>query len=156
MLLERWRSNGLPVIIVRHDSVSDASPFHPSRSGNALKDFIFAIDGEKVISKNKTNAFIGTTLLSDLKAMRVTELVITGFITNNSVESTARMSGENGFVTWVVSDATATFDLTAADETKYPAELVLQISLLNLAGEFANIATTREVIELLTKSEKTS
>ena len=41
LLLSEWRSRKLPVVIVQHFSTSQSSPFHESRPGNALKDFIF-------------------------------------------------------------------------------------------------------------------
>src|SRR5687768_4046978 len=120
LLLDFWRFRGLPVIIVQHCSKSEQSPFHPSRPGNSLKDFIFVSVGEELIQKTTTNAFINTRLESILRKKKIEGVVITGFVTNSSVEATARMSAELGFPTTVISDATASFNKRGVDGTVFP------------------------------------
>jgi nicotinamidase-related amidase len=141
-LLTAWRVSKRPVIIVQHDSVEPASPFRPSHYGNQLKDFVRPAIGEKHVKKSTTSAFAGTDLQEYLAVKKIRQLVITGFVTNNSVEATARMAGDLGFRTFVVSDATATFDKQAMDGTKYDSHLIHAISLANLAGEYAVIVNT--------------
>ena len=89
-------------------------------------------------------AFIGTGLQDDLSG--ITTLVIVGVITNNSVVATARMAGNLGFDTYVVSDATATFGRRDYDGRWRTAEEVHAMSLANLDGEYARIVTTEEVL----------
>jgi len=60
-----------------------------------------------------SSAFIGTTLEADLRRRGLTTLVVVGMQTNMCVSTTARMAGNLGFKTFVVSDATATFVLEA-------------------------------------------
>ncbi|AYB32414.1 cysteine hydrolase family protein [Chryseolinea soli] len=153
-LLKHCRALGLPIVIVQHDSVSPASPFRPGQKGNLLKDFVTVLPGEKSIHKSTANAFIKTDLEAFLKAQHIAKLIITGFVTNNSVEATARMAGELGFHTTVVSDATASFDKVGVDGTKYSSTLIHQVSLSNLKDEYASIATTAEVIASLTPTSK--
>lgn len=153
-LLKHCRALGLPVVIVQHDSGSPASPFRPGQKGNLLKDFVKVLPGEKSIHKSTANAFIRTELENFLKAQQVSNLIIAGFVTNNSVEATARMAGELGFRTTVVSDATASFDKVGVDGTKYSSTLIHQVSLSNLKDEYASIATTAEVIASLTPTSK--
>jgi nicotinamidase-related amidase len=141
-LLSAWRAAKRPVIIVQHDSVEPTSPFRPSHVGNHLKDFVRPGIDEKLVRKSTTSAFAGTDLHEYLTTKKIKHLVITGFITNNSVEATARMAGDLGFRTFVVSDATATFDKHAADGTKYDSHLIHAISLANLSGEYAIIVNT--------------
>jgi nicotinamidase-related amidase len=146
VLLTQWRSTKLPVFIVKHDSKYSGSPFFPGKAGNDLKDFASALDGEVLIAKSTANAFVGTPLLAGLKERKVSKVFIAGFVTNNSVEATARMSGDLGFDTTVVSDATAAFNMTGLDGTVYSSELVHQISLSNLKGEYAEIQTTQQIL----------
>jgi nicotinamidase-related amidase len=146
LLLELWRSRKFPVYIVQHCSTDKESPLHPDQPGNELKDFIFALRDERLIKKSRANAFIGTSLREDMLVENVSSVVITGFVTNNSVESTARMCGEIGFKTIVISDATAAFNRTGLDGSVYPSELIHQISLSNLSKEYAEITTTHELI----------
>jgi nicotinamidase-related amidase len=149
LLLAEWRYRSWPVVIVQHFSESERSPFHESKPGNALKDFIFASEGEELIRKSTTNAFLRTPLEERLREKNVSEVVICGFVTNNSVEATARMSAELGFKTTVVSDATASFNKVGLDGSVYPSELIHSISLGNLKDEYAEIRTARQVISNL-------
>jgi nicotinamidase-related amidase len=151
-LLRVWRQNRFPVFIIKHCSLNSTSPFYPGTAGNDLKDFIFVMDNESLIQKNKANAFLDTSLKEDLLSRDISHVVITGFVTNNSVESTARMCGDLGFNTVVVSDATACFNKKTMDGTIYPSETIHQISLCNLQGEYATIRTTQDLLSDLDTS----
>jgi nicotinamidase-related amidase len=148
-LLNVWRERSLPVMFVQHCSVSNVSPFRPGYKGNEFKDIVKPFVTDKVFKKSVTNAFIGTDLQKVLTSYNISEVVITGFVTNNSVEATARMSGDLGFKTTVVSDATAAFDKQGIDGTIYPSRLVHAMSLSHLKDEYASIATTAEVLQYI-------
>ena len=64
------------------------------------------------------------------------------------VSTTTRMAGNLGFTAYVVSDATATFDMTGPDGARHPAELMHAVGLTELHGEFATVLDTRAVLEL--------
>ena len=148
-LLSRWRQNVFPIVVVQHFSKSPVSPFRPGYRGNDLKDFVKFRPGDKHVQKSTTNAFTGTDLESFLIDQGIRWLVICGFVTNNSVEATARQAGDLGFDTSVVSDAVACFNKRGIDGSIYDSGLVHQISLSNLAGEYASIKTTDEIIRAL-------
>jgi len=57
------------------------------------------------------------------------------------------MSGNYGYETYVVSDATATFDKKSLDGDHYSSELVHTISLLSLDNEFAQIIDCKNLIK---------
>lgn len=147
LLLEQWRRKQFPVLIVQHCSVDPRSPFYPGKPGNVLKDFLSVQSGERHFEKSTANAFIGTFLHHHLAKEKITELVIAGFVTNNSVEATARNAGDFGFKTTVVSDACACFDKVGLDGTRYPSELMHNISLANIKDEYASIQTTAEILK---------
>jgi nicotinamidase-related amidase len=146
-LLSLWRKNNLPVYIIKHSSFSLESPFHPSNDGHALKDFVEPMQTEKLVVKSTTNAFLKTNLEMLLRDENVTNLFVTGFVTNNSVEATVRMAGELGFNTTVVADATACFNKKAIDGTIYRSEIIHQISLANMKDEYASVKATEDVVE---------
>jgi nicotinamidase-related amidase len=148
LLLKHWRARKFPIIIIQHCSTSPASPFFPGKPGNDLKDFVEPIIGEPTFRKSTANAFVGTFLQRHLAEQKISSLVITGFVTNNSVEATARMAGDIGFKTTVVSDACACFDKKGMDGTIHPSALVHDLSLANLKGEYATILSTQEVLNL--------
>lgn len=145
-LLTAWRAGGRPVIHVRHMSTERSSPLRPGQPGNDFKPETAPIAGEAVIEKSVNSAFIGTTLEQDLRASGCSGLVIIGLTTNHCVSTTARMAGNLGFATWVVADATATFDRTGHDGVTHRAERIHAIALSDLHGEFATVVDTAAVI----------
>jgi nicotinamidase-related amidase len=57
------------------------------------------------------------------------------------------MAGNLGFDTYLVSDATATFDRTGPDGIHHTAEEIQSMTISNLNEEFATIVTTAEVLQ---------
>src|SRR5260221_2440891 len=108
MLLAEWRARGWPRFLVKHVSREPQSTYRPGQPGCDFKTEVAPREGDHVIEKSTNSAFIGTTLEAGLRALGVTDVVITRVITNNSVEATARMSGNLRLPTIVVRDATAT------------------------------------------------
>lgn len=148
-LLAAWRQRGMPVVHVRHASTEPGSTYAPDGSGYAFKPEVEPREGEWIITKRVHSAFIGTELAARLERDNIGRLVIAGVITNNSVEATARMAGNLGYDTTVVSDATATFDKRDHDGRLRSAEEVHALSLANLDGEYAAIATTDALLAQL-------
>jgi nicotinamidase-related amidase len=145
-LLGAWRAAGRPVVHVRHMSTEPSSPLRPGQPGNAFKPETAPVAGEAVIEKRVNSAFIGTTLEADLRRTGGCGLVIVGLTTNHCVSTTARMAGNLGFATWVVSDATATFDRVGPDGVGHSAENIHAVALADLHGEFATVVDTAAVI----------
>jgi len=146
-LLQTWRSRRWPIIHVQHQSSSTDSPLHPTNPGYALKAQVQPLSGETLIHKEVNSAFIGTPLEALLRERQITTLVITGLTTNHCVETTTRMAGNLGFLTYLVGDATATFDRTGPDGKLYRAEDIQAISLASMHDEFAQVVTTDEILE---------
>jgi nicotinamidase-related amidase len=145
-LLAAWRASQRPIFHVRHMSREVNSPYRPEQPGNDFKSQVMPLRHERVIEKSTNSAFIGTTLEVELRAAGIETLIVTGVITNNSVEATARMAGNLGFVTIVVADATATFARPDFNGVLRSAEEVHAMSLANLQDEYAAIMTTQEVL----------
>jgi len=148
-LLDGWRKSGRPVIHVKHDSKLPHSPLRPRSPGNKIKDAVRPVKGEPVVSKRVNSAFIGTSLEKDLRRRRIHTLIMTGLVTDHCVSTTARMAGNLGFDTIVVSDATATFDRVGHDGKKYAAEEIHNTALASLKDEFAQILETETILDNL-------
>jgi nicotinamidase-related amidase len=148
-VLERFRKSGRPVIHVKHDSVLERSPLRPGQRGNEIKDEAAPLPGEPVLHKTVNSAFIGTNLEQRLREENVRTLVLCGLTTNHCVSTTARMAGNLGFETYVLSDGTATFDMRSPHGKMIPAELMHELGLTELNGEFATVLSSAELIEML-------
>ncbi len=148
-LLHLWRANNLPIFHIQHCSTNPDSRLAESHAGHAFKDIVKPNDGEVIIQKNVNSAFIGTDLKQQLDDANIQKLVIVGLTTDHCVSTTTRMAGNLGYDTFLVSDATATFDKVGADGQKYSAEIIHETALASLHDEFATVLKTREVIEKL-------
>jgi len=145
-LLAAWRYGGRPIIHIRHHSREPNSTYRPGQRGAEFKAEAAPLAREIVITKHVHSAFIDTDLEARLRRAGRTQLVIAGVITNNSVEATARMAGNLGFDTVVVSDGTATFGRVDYNGKYHDADDVHALSLANLQGEYARIASTAEML----------
>lgn len=144
-----WRQAGRPLIHVRHDSREPDSVFRPGQPGNDFKPETAPAAGEPVVRKSVHSAFIGTDLEGRLRARRVTTLVLTGIQTNFCVATTARMAGNLGYKTYVIGDACATFPQKLLDGATVEAQMVHDLALAELHGEFATVVSTNDVLAAL-------
>ncbi|MEX2425316.1 MAG: cysteine hydrolase family protein [Thermomicrobiaceae bacterium] len=145
-LLDAWREQGRPVINVNHNSIHPTSVFHASHPGNQIQEFARPKVGEPLFEKSANCAFIGTDLETYLRDRGIDTVVIVGFVTNHCVETTARIAGDLGFDTYVVSDATAAFDRVGPDGTHFDAETIHSVALTSIHGEFATVVDTQAVL----------
>ena len=145
-LLAGFRGKGLPVIHIHHHGSDPRDNFHPANPLSAPMLAALPVDGEAVVIKTGSSAFIGTGLEDLLRKAGHDRLVLAGGAANYCVESTARMAGNLGFDTTVVGDALINFQKTLRDGRVMPAGDVLALTLANLDGEFATITTTAEML----------
>ena len=145
-LLAAWRREGRPVRHVHHASRSAFGHFREGTPGHEPKTAAVPLAGEPIHIKEVNSAFIGTTLEEDLRADGVRELVVVGLTTNHCVSTTVRMAGNLGFTTFVVEDATATFDRVGLNGEIRPAAEVHAAALSDLSEEFATVVGTEELI----------
>jgi nicotinamidase-related amidase len=147
-LLAHWRKNAMPILHVKHMSTDPNSTYRPGSPGNEFKEVARPATGEEVLEKSSNSAFIRTNLDATLRERGISEVVIVGVTTNNSVEATARMAGNLRYRTIVVSDATYTFGQRDHGGRLHAAEVVHDMSLANLDGEYASVLTTAEVVSM--------
>jgi nicotinamidase-related amidase len=145
-LLDAWRRTRRRIYHIRHDSLEPASHYRPGQPGNDFKTEAQPHAGETVIPKTTNSAFIGTGLEAQLRAANQMLLVVTGVITNNSVEATVRMAGNLGFETYLVEDACFTFGRKDWSGVWRTAAEVHAMSLANLDGEYCAVVRTEEVL----------
>jgi len=146
-LLREWRTGNRPVYHIRHDSMEPASHYRPGQPGHDFKPEAQPLPGERIIAKRTNSAFIGTDLESRLRKSNQNILIVTGVITNNSVEATVRMAGNLGFDTYLVEDATFTFGRKDWCGVFRTAAEVHAMSLANLDAEYCTVVRTAHVLK---------
>jgi nicotinamidase-related amidase len=149
-LLNIWRKTKYPIFHIQHNSRNIKVPLHPSHNGNKIKNLVKPYGNEPIITKVVNSAFIGTDLEKRLKKQGIGTVVIVGLTTDHCVSTTARMAGNLGFTTYVISDATATFERKGPTGKYYTADEMHDLALASLHNEFATVTTTKEILHLLT------
>jgi nicotinamidase-related amidase len=116
----RLRERGVPVIFVQHCG-PEGDPLHPSQPGHALHEDLIVQEDDVRIRKESCDAFLNTTLASQLAARGVDEVIVTGFATEFCVDTTIRSALAHGFRTVVPEDGH-----TTADRAHLSAEKVIE------------------------------
>jgi len=148
-LLEAFRRAGRTVAFTRHDSREAASPLKFSLPTGEQKDGFEPEPGDIVIEKDVNSGWVGTPLEIELRRTGISRLVIVGFFTNMCVETTTRMAGNLGFDTYLVPDACATTNRVGPDGVDHDPEVVHQLSVASLHGEFCTTLSPRQARDLL-------
>jgi len=89
---------------------------HRAAKGFEIHENVRPLAGERVITKEKVNAFHGTDLLEFLTENGVSRLIVMGMQTHMCLEAAVRAASDFGFECFVVEDACATRDLVLADK----------------------------------------
>jgi nicotinamidase-related amidase len=145
-LVELFRAAGRPVIHVQHLPKDVTAPdptgidpqyrFHPD---------VLPTAGEVVIGKHHANSFRDTELLTTLRSLGVTRLVVCGMQTHMCVEAAVRAAADLGFEVVVARDACATRALTH-DGVEVPAAQVHAAALAAMASSYATVVSTAELV----------
>lgn len=134
-LLNLFRSQHKTVVHVKHNAGSGAN----------IHELVKPLEGEKVISKDKANAFVHTDLLDYLQKKNIENVVLCGMQTNMCLEAATRAASDFGFKCTVVEDACATRDLKFGKIT-VKAKDVHYATLSTLQGTYAEIVKTEDVL----------
>ncbi|MDL4843063.1 cysteine hydrolase family protein [Aquibacillus rhizosphaerae] len=151
-LLNTWRMECLPVIHIQHSSENLSSLFHPSKKSFEIKEIVKPYENELIITKKVNSGFIGTNLEVYLKNNNISTVVIVGLTTPHCVSTTTRMSGNLGFDTYLVSDATAAFAMKDHHGNQYDPKTIHNITIATLHDEFATILTTEQLMKIIEKA----
>lgn len=150
MLLTEWRKRGWEVIYSQHLSLLPNSPLnYQNKEGIEFKEMIKPLPQEVVFQKNVNSAFIGTELENYLRDKQIKSVIITGLSTQHCVSTTVRMSGNLGFETFLVEDATAAYEITDQNGNLLTPEDVHRYEIASLHKEFATIVKTSDLLDQL-------
>ncbi|PWB74219.1 MAG: cysteine hydrolase [Holophagae bacterium] len=144
-LVEAFRKAGRPVIHVQHlpKGVDAPDPTGVDPQYRIHPD-VLPREGEVVIGKHHANAFRDTDLLTTLRNLGVTRLIVCGMQTHMCVEAAVRAAADLGFEVTVVRDACATRAL-ADNGVEVPAAQVHAAALAAMASSYATVVSTAEL-----------
>lgn len=144
-LADAFRAHGLPVVLVNVAGGAPGRTEQPRRTLDGVPaDFAELVPelgrqpGDIVVTKRTWGAFTGTDLEARLRALGVTQVVVTGVATAIGVESTARQAHELGFNVALAIDAMT--DLRADTHDN---------SVRNIFPRLGETGTADEIIALL-------
>jgi nicotinamidase-related amidase len=145
-VLEHFRSTGEPIIHVFHVwDEPEATFFRPGTLGVEIHPAVAPAEGERAVQKSNPNAFLDTSLETDLRAVGADAVVIVGMMTSVCVDSTVRAAADLGFDVTVVGDACAAPDVEF-DGVTVPAAQVHAAFLGALAENFATVVAARDLL----------
>ena len=147
-LLAAFRSAGRRVAFTVHDSREANSPLKLSLDTGAQLPGLEPAANDIVVVKDVNSGFIGTPLEIQLRRAGIQRLVVAGFFTNICVETTVRMAGNLSFDTYLVEDACATTNRIGPDGIDHDPELVHQMSVASLHGEFCTAISSENALAL--------
>lgn len=151
-LLAEARDAAVPVVYTRHVYRPDRLDVPTRVIGMLPEGFSSLIRGswdadvidvlkphesDRIIDKNRYDAFLYTDLELVLRAMGVKRLLVTGVVTSICVESTVRSAAQRDFDPYVASDCTSAAD--GAHES----------ALASMAPLFATVGTGRTLLAQL-------
>jgi nicotinamidase-related amidase len=129
-LVAAWRAEGLPLAHVGRQPT--ASPAH-------LALAVRPLDGEIVIIRHATSAFVGADLEARLDELGATTLVLCGTLATHALEASARHAGDLGYQVFVVVDARRVATRSISEAGSGRPEDVRALSLAHLKGETATL-----------------
>jgi nicotinamidase-related amidase len=149
-LIEAYRNAELPIVFLLHQSLRPESHFNPRSPFYRFMDFVVPRPDEVVLQKTTISAFASTDLARRLTQWQINRLSVTGIQTEQCCETTTRDASDRGYQVDFVTDATLTFAIPHwAGGPELPTEEVVRRTEYALAGRFANIVSTKEVLESL-------
>jgi nicotinamidase-related amidase len=127
--------------VCREEQVLIIHVKHNASSGAEIHELVKPINGEKVILKDKANAFIDTDLLNFLNKNNVKDLFLCGMQPHMCVEAATRAASDYSFNCTVIEDACTTRDLKYGYIT-VKAKDVHFSTLSTLNGTYAKVVNT--------------
>lgn len=148
LLVNFAHQNQMPVYFVRHLGPADGPLFAEGSKFAEFHQDLQPGKADKVITKATPSSFVGTDLDKQLKQHGIKTLIVTGLMTHMCVSSTARDAVPLGYEVIIPEDATATRDLATWNNAVVDHKTLQKVSLAGVADVFAEIKTTRQVLEL--------
>jgi len=131
-LVAAWRAEALPLV-------------HVGRRASSLP--VSPCEGEAVILRQATSAFVGSDLEAKLDEFGATTLVLCGALGTHALEASARHATDLGYQVFVVADACRAADAVDLRGRPWPAEDVAALTLPGSRARRRPLSTPRRRFE---------
>ncbi|HEX4045800.1 MAG TPA: cysteine hydrolase family protein [Gammaproteobacteria bacterium] len=146
-VLQAYRNNKLPIIHVQHISTHpNASYLLPCTKGAESHSQVLPLKHETIIKKHYPNAFKDTALLNHLIKNQISHLIISGMMTQDTVDATVRAAYDLGFTCTVLHDACAARQLVF-NQVVIPTQSVHNAFLAALHPAYATVMSTEDFLQ---------
>ncbi len=146
-MLDWARAQAVPVVHVVHESRRpNPTTFAPGSPALEIHPLAKPAVGESIVVKHLPGSFTGTPLEQLLRKQGIERVVLTGFMTQMCVDTTARQAAHLGFKVTVVADATAAMAVKGPDGAVIPADQVHRTHLGSLSGFLADIKDANDLM----------
>jgi nicotinamidase-related amidase len=140
------RGGGVPIVHIVHESRRpNATAFAPGSPTLEIHPQARPASGEAVMKKHLPGSFTGTDLEPFLRERGIQQLLVSGFMTQMCVDTTARQAAHLGFQVAVLADACAAKAVTGPDGVAISADQVHRTHLGSLQGFLAEITTVDQI-----------
>ena len=153
-LLDAFRNSKLTVIFTVHDSRQLVSPLKLGTPGGEFLDGIAPRPEELVIKKDVNSGFVGTNLEVELRRRSIKRIITVGYFTNFCVESSVRMAANMGYDSYLIPEACATSNRIGFDGIDYDPDVVHNVAVASLNGEFATALSVKDALDLLNQDSQ--
>jgi nicotinamidase-related amidase len=141
---------GVPLVLVQHDAPAGSPVFDVGSATWQLDPVVAERDHLAVTTLHKTfpSAFTGTGLEERLRELGVDTVTVSGYLTQNCVQSTVIHAAHLGFAAELLSDASGAISL-ANEAGTVDARTVHESVCTVLQSNFAAVMTTDRWIDVL-------
>lgn len=153
--IDAARAHNVPVIVVQNTAPAGAPIFVKDTDSWKLHEVVASRKHEHYIEKALPSAFAGTDLEAWLREHRIDTLSVTGYMTQNCVDSTIKQAVHLGFAVECLSDATGSVPYSNAAGFA-SAQLMHETLLVILQSRFAAVLGTSDWIRALETGTKPS
>ena len=142
-LIDASVASGARVVQIFHEE--PAGPFSVA-SGFVRTIEPLRIAPDVILRKTRHSAFVDSGLGGWLTSNNISRLIVSGIRTEQCCETTTRHASDLGYAVDYVTDATLTFAMTHCSGRDYTAAEIKERTELVLAGRFARIRTSHDVV----------
>ena len=143
-LMEAAKKYNMPVIVVQHTGLENT--FVNGTEGWELHPALLAASYDYYVEKTKPSSFYKTSLEDILQQEKITDVVISGYMTQMCCDTTAREAFHKGYGVEFIKDATGTIDVANEIGTISGKDLH-HATLMAQSLRFSKVLSTEEWLE---------